>query len=361
MKQLTRIRLIHWHLFEDTTITCKGTTYFIGVNGVGKSTILDAIQFALVGGQRDVRFNRAAMDASKEDLLTIMQERSIRQIPIVDRDERVVDLVTIEDLMPDELSSVQAVIMAGGYGNSGWAMEFNPDASKIDIHLLGIKATEKAANSRDPVTLEDGQYTVILEPAAVGQLLLLLSFMGFGCKTLYQHRSFMAGKIGEKIAGDNFSVAEDAVDPDFNFRPFDYEGVVRKSVPLVKNGIARGVVYNSYYANLMDTVSTGHALAPTNNYGPYPKTLSVAPGDSRVERHIKIDNVRDHLQHAGRNARSAWRSHHQKQATLFQHDSRRHRAQHAFLGLDRVGLAPHQAVQVGMAGLYAEIIHLIVQ
>ncbi|MCB9106886.1 MAG: AAA family ATPase [Anaerolineales bacterium] len=39
-------------MFHDTTITCHGSTYFIGVNGVGKSTILDAIQFALVGGQR---------------------------------------------------------------------------------------------------------------------------------------------------------------------------------------------------------------------------------------------------------------------------------------------------------------------
>ncbi|MFP4346032.1 MAG: ATP-binding protein [Anaerolineales bacterium] len=68
MKSMTRIRLIHWHLFEDVTISCRGTTYFIGVNGVGKSTILDAIQFALVGGQRDVRFNRAAMDASKRTL-----------------------------------------------------------------------------------------------------------------------------------------------------------------------------------------------------------------------------------------------------------------------------------------------------
>ncbi len=68
MKTLTRIRLIHWHLFENVTISCRGTTYFIGVNGVGKSTILDAIQFALVGGQRDVRFNRAAMDSSKRTL-----------------------------------------------------------------------------------------------------------------------------------------------------------------------------------------------------------------------------------------------------------------------------------------------------
>ena len=68
MKHLTRIRLINWHLFENTTITCQGITYFIGVNGVGKSTILDAIQFALVGGQRDVKFNQAALSGGKRTL-----------------------------------------------------------------------------------------------------------------------------------------------------------------------------------------------------------------------------------------------------------------------------------------------------
>jgi uncharacterized protein YPO0396 len=69
MKQLNRIRLINWHLFENVTITCHGTTYFIGVNGVGKSTILDAIQFALVGGQRDVKYNQAAMSGSRRTLV----------------------------------------------------------------------------------------------------------------------------------------------------------------------------------------------------------------------------------------------------------------------------------------------------
>ncbi len=68
MKHLTRIRLVNWHLFADTTITCQGTTYFIGVNGAGKSTILDAVQFALVGGQRDVKFNQAAMAGSRRTL-----------------------------------------------------------------------------------------------------------------------------------------------------------------------------------------------------------------------------------------------------------------------------------------------------
>jgi uncharacterized protein YPO0396 len=46
---------------------------FIGVNGVGKSTVLDAIQFALVGGQRDVRFNQAALSGGKRTLASYVR------------------------------------------------------------------------------------------------------------------------------------------------------------------------------------------------------------------------------------------------------------------------------------------------
>ena len=73
MKTLTQIRLLNWHLFENTTIDCTGSTYFIGINGAGKSTILDAVQFALVGGQRDVRFNQAALAGGKRTLASYVR------------------------------------------------------------------------------------------------------------------------------------------------------------------------------------------------------------------------------------------------------------------------------------------------
>jgi uncharacterized protein YPO0396 len=73
MKLLTKIRLLNWHLFENTTIDCTGSTYFIGINGAGKSTILDAVQFALVGGQRDVRFNQAALAGGKRTLASYVR------------------------------------------------------------------------------------------------------------------------------------------------------------------------------------------------------------------------------------------------------------------------------------------------
>lgn len=185
-------------------------------------------------------------------------------------------------------NSAQLSATVSGKDNiSGWAIEYNPDASKLNVAHVAKTATEKAVTSRAPVALPDGQYTVILEPAAVGQLLLLLAFMGFGGKTFVQQRSFMSGKLGQKIAGENFTVVEDPADPDFRAIPFDYEGVARKKVPLIENGIAAGVVYNSYYAALGGTVSTGHALPPNNSYGPYPKCMVVAGGESSIQEMIK--------------------------------------------------------------------------
>jgi len=132
------------------------------------------------------------------------------------------------------------------------------------------------------VAINSGQYTVILEPAAVGQLLLFLAFMGFGGKTLIQRRSFMAGKIGELIAGEKITITEDPHHPQIRGIPFDYEGVPRQRVLLIENGIAKGVVFDSYYAGLTGVESTGHALPPDRKFGPYPKHLVMDGGKSTL-------------------------------------------------------------------------------
>ncbi|NLI12593.1 MAG: AAA family ATPase [Peptococcaceae bacterium] len=68
MKELTRIKLINWHYFENVTIEIKGSALITGDNGVGKSTILDAIQYVLVADLRKVKFNISAFEETKRDL-----------------------------------------------------------------------------------------------------------------------------------------------------------------------------------------------------------------------------------------------------------------------------------------------------
>ncbi len=58
----------------------------------------------------------ASVDTSRETLLKLMQEKVIYQIPLLDRNDRVVDLVTLDDLLPQKPLSIQAVVMAGGFG-----------------------------------------------------------------------------------------------------------------------------------------------------------------------------------------------------------------------------------------------------
>ncbi len=175
-------------------------------------------------------------------------------------------------------------LTTGDNGNSGWAQGFSRNVKDIDIDKLSQIAVQKAILSANPIALPPGEYTVILEEAAVASLLLFLGFLGFGAKTFTQGRSFM--KLGEKITGDNITIVENPYEPVMSGIPFDYEGVTKKKVVLIENGIAQGVVYNSYYANKSGAESTGHALPPNNTFGPYPKNMVMSPGNSSIEEMI---------------------------------------------------------------------------
>jgi len=58
----------------------------------------------------------ASVGTGRGELLRIMREAVIHQLPIIDEDGRVVDLVTLDDLMPEQARPMQAVVMAGGLG-----------------------------------------------------------------------------------------------------------------------------------------------------------------------------------------------------------------------------------------------------
>jgi predicted Zn-dependent protease len=169
---------------------------------------------------------------------------------------------------------------------SGYAIGCHPDPARIDYRSVAEAAIQKAAMNVDPVTLPDGQYTVILEPPAVGQFLLFLGFLGFGGRTMAQRRSFMSGKKGELITGENITITEEPDNPRFGSLLFDYEGVPKKRLTLIDHGKAGTAAFDSYWGNIMGVEPTGHSVQPNNSYGPYPKNLVVAPGHYTKEEMI---------------------------------------------------------------------------
>jgi dTDP-glucose pyrophosphorylase/CBS domain-containing protein len=58
----------------------------------------------------------APIGTERSVLLQLMQERVVRQVPLLDSQGRVAALVTLDELLPDQVPSLQAVIMAGGFG-----------------------------------------------------------------------------------------------------------------------------------------------------------------------------------------------------------------------------------------------------
>jgi predicted Zn-dependent protease len=186
----------------------------------------------------------------------------------------------------DETTAHLSLTVSNESGRSGWSQWFTRDVEKIDVEQVAEAAVQKGITGDSLEVMPPGQYTVILEEAAVASLLLFLAFLGFGGKTLVQGRSFMSRKIGEQITGENITIVEDPFNPAIRDIPFDYEGVPKKSVILIENGIARGGVYNRYYAKKAEVESTGHALPPNNPYGPYPKAMVMSPGEATMEEMI---------------------------------------------------------------------------
>jgi PmbA protein len=171
--------------------------------------------------------------------------------------------------------------------SSGYADYSCRSIADLDPARVGAEAAKVCSDSRDPRELEEGRYDVVLSPYALEELMTWLCYIGFGAEPFQEDRSFMSGKIGQTIMGKNVSIWDDGLDPKGQPLPFDFEGVPRKRVDLVKNGVAKGVVYDSLLARKEGKQSTGHALPPGEEVSAMPLNVFVAGGDSTEEEMIR--------------------------------------------------------------------------
>lgn len=174
-------------------------------------------------------------------------------------------------------------VMSGGDGGNGFAEVFAAKAESVDPGSVGARASQKAVASQKPKPLEPGVYPVVLEPAAVSTLTGFLAYVGFGGRSLIEGRSCFSGKQGQKVAADAISIWDDASDPSTLGVPFDFEGVPRQRVDLIKGGVFLDAVYDLRTAKEAGRTSTGHGLPAPNPEGPFPLNLFLGTGESSVE------------------------------------------------------------------------------
>jgi len=168
---------------------------------------------------------------------------------------------------------------------SGYADALATDVKDIDPGLVARTAVEKCEASQNPQVVPAGEYEVILEPRAVADLLSYLVRGGFSASAVREGRSFLAGRLGEKIFTDLFSFWDDGLDPRGFPMPFDLEGVPKEKVIMVDKGVAKGLLYDWKSAKKEGKRSTGHG--GFGGWGPMAANLFMAPGDSTVEEMIK--------------------------------------------------------------------------
>ena len=106
--------------------------------------------------------------------------------------------------------------------SSGYASWVGRDLNELDAAGLAGAAAKKAILARKPEALSPGAYTVILEPAAVADMLAFLGYVGLGALSVQEKHSFMADRFGEKLVDEKITFWDDGADPRTLGPVFDY-------------------------------------------------------------------------------------------------------------------------------------------
>jgi predicted Zn-dependent protease len=165
--------------------------------------------------------------------------------------------------------------------SSGWAKSNSPDLRQIHPEALAAAASEKSAASRHPREAEPGRWTVILEPAAVLDLVGFL-FYDFAGTAVLDQRSCFNNRLGKKVMGENITLRDDVTHPLQSGAPFDGEGMPRQKILLVERGVPKNLVYARATAKKMKAKSTGHGFALPNDFGEAPMNLVFDGGSTSV-------------------------------------------------------------------------------
>src|SRR5579863_8298804 len=166
--------------------------------------------------------------------------------------------------------------------SSGWQKANSPNVANLDPAALAETAARKTFESAAPHEIPAGKYTVILEPAAVLDIVGFM-FFDFGGLSILDQRSFLNNRVGTKLFGENINVWDDVAHPLQSGAPFDGEGMRRQQLQLVKDGVIQRLVYarasaekmkRSEHANKVGLIeATGHGFPLPNEMGEAPMNI----------------------------------------------------------------------------------------
>jgi predicted Zn-dependent protease len=138
---------------------------------------------------------------------------------------------------------------------SGWASKSFNELRLLDPSALATAAIDKAARAKTPMAIEPGKYTVVLEPAAMADLLAYLMFSG-DARQADEGRSYFSKKgggnrIGDQILDEKVQIYSDPVHPLAPTVQFDNEGLPISKNTWVDKGVLKDLFYSRFWADKM--------------------------------------------------------------------------------------------------------------
>jgi predicted Zn-dependent protease len=163
---------------------------------------------------------------------------------------------------------------------SGFAWRTYNDLVSLKAREATSIAIQKAKASAETKEMPPGKYTVILEPAAMNEL--LGSFMGaLDARNAEEGRSFFSKKgggtkLGEQLFSEKLTIHSDPFDDDIPGAPFANDGRPQERVVWVEKGVLKNFYYSRYWAD-----KKGVKAIPPN------QSVIINDGDQTLEQLIK--------------------------------------------------------------------------
>jgi PmbA protein len=169
------------------------------------------------------------------------------------------------------LSVVPVAKQDGSMERDYWSSSARQVSRVESPEEVGRRAAERALRRLNPRKVPTQKVPVIFESRTARNLLGDL-FDAVDGGAIYRHASFLAGKLGEKIASETLTIIDDATMPGlFGSSPFDDEGVTSRRTVVIERGVLKSYLLNAYTARKLGLKTTGNAsrgLAGAAGVGP---------------------------------------------------------------------------------------------
>ena len=136
--------------------------------------------------------------------------------------------------------------------SSGWAGNEAADWEQIESERVARDAVEKCQRWRGKTALDPGPYTVVLEPTAVGMLMLRLG-AALDARQADEGRNYFSksgggNRAGEKLFDSRITITSDPAASNAETAPFNREGLPVKREVWVEKGVLKNLVFSRFWA-----------------------------------------------------------------------------------------------------------------